>query len=108
MGQSGQAGQSGFLEGDFILDGHLGQVSGESQGQKLRHTFQRIDKVAQETQPCDKVMRVGLAGLSDSFNPGATLASGHGHTFPIFPPDLFVLDAPLGCYLFSVFPLTPH
>lgn len=24
VGQSGQAGQSGLLEGDFILDGHLG------------------------------------------------------------------------------------
>lgn len=27
-------GQSGLLEGGFILDGHLGQGSGESQGQK--------------------------------------------------------------------------
>lgn len=35
--QGGEVGQSDLLEGGFILDGHLGQESGESQGQKLRH-----------------------------------------------------------------------
>lgn len=111
-GQSGEMDQSGLLEACFTLDGHFRQGSGESQGQKLRHAFQRRTRQSGKRnptiQPCgsDKVVRVRSKATSDLCNTGATLASGHSHTFSTSQPDLFFMFHSDATSL--VFFLTPH
>lgn len=105
-GQSGEIDQSGLLEPCFTLDGHFRQGSGESQGQKLRHAFQRRTRQSGKRnpaiQPCgtDKVVRVRSKATSDLCNTGATL----GTATPSLHLRLIYSLCSTQRYVVSVFP----